>query len=130
METIMKEAHLEHANITVSKPDDLAEILCDIFDWKIRWSGDAMGGYTIHVGGHNSYLAIYSKDETRLPISRGGGIIMNLNHLGIVVSSLNATEKRVVAAGCKPHSHSDYGVASSFYFHTLDDLEIEVVSYD
>jgi len=65
----MQEAHLEHANLTASNPDAMAAILCDIFDWQIRWSGEAMdNGYTVHVGGDNSYIAIYTNDRVRAAI--------------------------------------------------------------
>jgi len=101
----MKEAHLEHANLTVSNPDALAAILCKIFDWTIRWSGDAMdNGYTVHVGGENSYLAIYTNDQTRNSKNNDFNAIRNLNHLGIVVSDLNKIETRVLATGHKPHN--------------------------
>jgi len=126
----MKEAHLEHANLTVSNPDALAAILCKIFDWTIRWSGDAMdNGYTVHVGGENSYLAIYTNDQTRNSKNNDFNAIRNLNHLGIVVSDLNKIETKVLATGHKPHNHRHYDPGSSFYFHTLDELEIEVISY-
>jgi len=133
----MQEAHLEHANLTASNPDAMAAILCDIFDWQIRWSGEAMdNGYTVHVGGDNSYIAIYTNDRVRASNGSDGNSLKNLNHLGVVVSDLKSTEERVSAAGLKPHSHRHYdnqdsrfGPSSNFYFHMLDDLEIEVISY-
>ena len=57
----MSQAYLEHANISVSNPDLSAQRLCDLFDWKVRWSGPSMDeGYTVHVGGENSYVAFFS----------------------------------------------------------------------
>ena len=60
-------ARLEHVNITVSDPDRTASLLGTLFDWKVRWSGPAKdGGYTVHVGSDDDYLAIYtSKDQLR-----------------------------------------------------------------
>ncbi len=128
----MPQAYLEHANITVSNPDATAEILCRLFDWSIRWSGDAMdNGYTVHVGGENSYLAIYTNANTRFSSSNNFETIKNLNHIGVVVKDIKAVEARVLAAGYSPNSHQQYTPHSaSFYFNTLDDLEIEVVSYN
>jgi catechol 2,3-dioxygenase-like lactoylglutathione lyase family enzyme len=127
----MTEAHLEHANITVSDPDAAAAILCNIFDWKIRWAGAAMDkGYTVHVGGEDSYLAIYTNDNIRASDTTDVQTVRNLNHIGIVVDDLSAIEAKVLAAGCQPHNHRHYDPGSSFYFHTFDDLEIEVVSYN
>ena len=48
-------AILEHVNVTVSDPKATAAWLGAVFDWKIRWEGDAMsGGYTAHVGDEGS----------------------------------------------------------------------------
>ena len=43
--------------------------------------------------------------------TRGG-----LNHLGITVDDLDATEARVTAAGFVPRSHADYEPGRRFYF--------------
>ncbi len=54
------ETRLEHVNLTVADPQVLADFLCRVFDWTIRWQGSAIhGGHTVHVGGKDSYLAIY-----------------------------------------------------------------------
>ncbi len=37
----MRAAMLEHLNLTVSDPDKIAHILCQLFNWHIRWSGPA-----------------------------------------------------------------------------------------
>jgi hypothetical protein len=53
-------ARLEHLNFTVADPMGFAELLCRLFDWKIRWQGSAIhSGHTVHVGGEDSYMAIY-----------------------------------------------------------------------
>jgi hypothetical protein len=133
----MKEATLEHANITASNPDATATLLCKLFDWQVRWSGEAMdNGYTVHVGGANSYLAIYTNDQVKASTTNDFATIKNLNHLGIMVDDLASTEAKVLAAGYKPHNHRDYQnqdsnsePSSNFYFHIIDDLEIEVIHY-
>ena len=127
----MTVATLEHVNITVSDPHKTAEMMCRLFDWQIRWQGpSAVGGYTIHVGGEDSYLAIYSlgngkTDKADNTYSTIGG----LNHLGIVVDDLDAAEDRIKAAGYKTHNHGDYEPGRRFYFDNSDGIEIEVVSY-
>ncbi|MFT6407624.1 MAG: hypothetical protein ACJAQ6_001037 [Arenicella sp.] len=133
----MKEAYLEHANISVSNPDATAAILCKIFGWQIRWSGEAMdNGYTVHVGGNNSYLAIYTNDRVKTSVNNDFETLKNLNHLGIIVGDLASIEEKVLAAGYKPHNHRHYQnhdssskPSSNFYFHTLDNLEVEVIHY-
>ncbi|MFT6301912.1 MAG: hypothetical protein ACJAY2_001096, partial [Pseudomonadales bacterium] len=56
----MTEAYLEHTNLTVNDPDETARLLVEIFGWRIRWSGEAIyDGYSVHVGGEQSYLALY-----------------------------------------------------------------------
>lgn len=122
--------YLEHANISVSDPHSLAEQLCTLFDWQIRWSGDAKdGGHTIHVGGPSSYLALYTQAGVGPAAHDSYHTAAALNHIGVVVEDLAATEARVRANGLQPYSHADYEPGKRFYFRTLDDIEIEVVSY-
>ena len=123
-------ARVEHANITVSEPVKTARYLGDIFGWKTRWEGEAInGGYTIHVGENDSYVAIYrgpgEQDAAPTSYSTLGGF----NHLGVVVDDLDAVEARVKAAGFEPHSHANYEPGRRFYFHDHDGIEIEVVCY-
>lgn len=126
----MKTAMLEHVNVTVTDAKKTARMLQDLFGWRIRWEGTAINnGYTVHVGGDDSYVAVYSTenmvDETlRRHMQRGG-----LNHIGVVVEDLDAVEKRVAVAGFKPHLHADYEPGRRFYFEAHDGIEIEVVSY-
>jgi catechol 2,3-dioxygenase-like lactoylglutathione lyase family enzyme len=121
---------LEHVNVTVSDPDKTAAVLCNLFDWKVRWQGGAKdGGYTVHVGNHDAYVAIYSprrevSDPPASYLTRGG-----LNHIAIVVDDLDEIEKRVAAVGYKPHNHGDYEPGRRFYFHDDDGIEFEIVSY-
>jgi len=125
----MADAFLEHVNITVSDPVKTAQRLADLFGWHIRWQGAAKaGGYPVHVGNDNSYVAVYSlgqpKDGPDSYTTRGG-----LNHVGVVVDDLEATEERVKAMGYTPHSHADYEPGRRFYFDGDDGIEFEVVSY-
>lgn len=95
--------HLEHINITVPDPQASAAILCDLFGWHIRWEGDAInGGYTVHVGDADSYLALYHPTGTLTPMGNTYSQISGLNHIGVVVDDLGAMEAKVVAAGYTP----------------------------
>lgn len=126
----MSKATLEHVNVTVSDPDRTARMLCDLFDWHIRWQGPALaGGRTVHVGTDDDYVAVYSRgepgeSEVSSYAARGG-----LNHIGVLVDDLDAVEERVRRAGFEPHSHADYEPGRRFYFNDHDDIEFEVVSY-
>lgn len=127
----MTTARLEHVNFTLADPLQTATQLCHLFDWKIRWQGEAKdNGYTVHVGEDGTYLAIYSKrpdpaePQVETYAMRGG-----LNHLGVVVDDLDEVERRVKAVGYQPNSHADYEPGKRFYFQTADGIEIEVVSY-
>ena len=60
----MSEVFLEHVNITVRDPQATAELYCKLFGWKIRWKGDSIhNGTSLHVGGENSHVALYSKGD-------------------------------------------------------------------
>ncbi|MDD7971412.1 VOC family protein [Roseinatronobacter alkalisoli] len=123
-------ARLEHVNITVADPDATAAVLCELFDWKVRWSGPGMTtGRTVHVGDETSYLALFSygnPDELRQDSYRTRGA---LNHIAVVVDDLDATEARVKAAGFRPGEVHDYEPGRRFYFVEANGIEIEVVDY-
>ena len=123
-------AQLEHVNVTVSDPKATAALLINLFDWKIRWEGPGMTtGYTVHVGTDESYVALFSfgdpKDITGDHFHLKGA----LNHIGIMVDDLAATEARVKSEGYETHSHADYEPGQRFYFNDEDGVEYEVVSY-
>ncbi len=126
----MSNARLEHLNVTVRDPKRTAKVLCDLFDWKIRWEGDAIyNGYTIHVGEQDTYLALYSMGDTTAETNNSYRTVNALNHIGIVVDDLTTTEARIIEAGFTTHSHADYTPGKRFYFQHDDELEIEVVEY-
>ncbi|MEL7486524.1 MAG: VOC family protein [Pseudomonadota bacterium] len=126
----MRPAKLEHVNVTVSDPDRTAAMMCDLFDWKIRWSGASMmGGETVHVGDDDAYLAVYSHNSVAASIEARSAVKGGLNHIGVVVDDLEATAARVKAAGFKLHNYGDYEPGRRFYFHDADGVEYEVVSY-
>ena len=121
---------LEHVNLTVRDPKATAAILCDVFDWTVRWEGESIHvGYSVHVGEAESYLALYAPpvdiQNAESSYYRAGG----LNHVGIVVRDLDLIEARVKAAGFVPTSHADYEPGRRFYFDGPDEIEYEVVSY-
>ena len=142
-------ARLEHVNVTVADPDATAEMLIDLFGWRIRWQGDAIhGGRTIHVGGDDDYVAVAPHmdrpggDDDYVAVYSGPGgnpkegadstyvTKGGLNHIGVVVDDLDAVEAKVTARGYTPHSHADYEPGRRFYFHEENGVEIEVIAYD
>jgi catechol 2,3-dioxygenase-like lactoylglutathione lyase family enzyme len=125
------QAVLEHTNVTVADPAATAQWLAQVFDWRIRWQGDAIsGGHSIHVGGENSYLALYAPQNGATANDADSyTTVGGLNHLAVVVSDLDATEARVRDAGFTPHKHADYEPGRRFYFRDQNGIEFEVVSY-
>jgi len=127
----MTTAHLEHANITVSNAANTAKWMQDLFGWHQRWQGPTQdGGLSLHIGTDNSYLALYQPPRPRAQgksdyLTAGG-----LNHVGVVVQDLDASEAKVKALGFKPHTHADYEPGRRFYFNDSDGIEFELVQYD
>lgn len=126
----MSSAVLEHVNISVTDPEKTAALMCELFNWSIRWKGPSkLSGFTIHVGSEDSYLALYTPNRDTKGAGFDGATVGNLNHVGVVVSNLDAVEKKVMAAGYKTHNHGDYEPGRRFYFNDDDGVEYEVVSY-
>ena len=121
---------LEHVNFTVADAKKTAEMLCEIFGWKIRWHGESIGnGTSYHVGNDNDYLAIYTPKDAPSDGENNYAHKGGLNHLGILVEDLDAIEKRVLDYGYKTHSHQEYEPGKRFYFHDENNVEYEIVSY-
>ena len=124
----MPQAHVEHANLTVSDPERSAALLQALCGWHERWRGaSGLGGWTIHVGDDRSYLALYTRADGRVVERFAKG--QPLNHVGLVVDDLDAAEAVVIAAGLEPFSHADYEPGRRFYFFDWDGIEFELVSY-
>jgi len=124
------QANIEHINLSASDPDNTARQLCELFNWKVRWSGASMDdGYTVHGGSQSSYVAIYKNDPLYVHTQRSHNTVHNLNHIGIMVDDLNTIEEKARALGLEPFNHSNYGPCDSFYCYLEDGLEIEVINY-
>ncbi len=126
-------AQLEHVNITVADPKKTAALLSDLFGWHTRWEGAAVnGGYTVHVGTDDSYIALYTGPggaEKQTPADDSYLQLAGFNHVGIVVPDVDAMEAKVKAKGFATHSHADYEPGKRFYFNDHDGVEYEVISY-
>ena len=106
-------AMLEHVNVTTSSAEETAQLMCEVFGWHIRWQGPAkLGGRSIHVGSDGSYVALYTPPED---LKQAPGEVQH-NHVGVLVSDLDATVIKVRAAGYKPYAHADYEPGRRFYF--------------
>jgi len=122
---------LEHVNITLPDAKGTAAILCKLFGWHVRWEGPAKeDGYSLHVGDDDSYLALYTPAWDLQGTPERYMYNAGLNHVGVVVDDLDATEARIKAAGYTPYSHADYEPGRRFYFEGPGDIEYEVVQYD
>lgn len=91
------------------------------------------GGYTVHVGTENNYVALYrpAEPDKLHPANdeRAKGAVGALNHVAITVDDLDETEARILAAGFKTENHGDYDPGRRFYFYDHDGIEYEVVTY-
>jgi catechol 2,3-dioxygenase-like lactoylglutathione lyase family enzyme len=125
----MASLRIEHVNVTVSDADRTARLLQGLFGWHVRWHGPARdGGRAVHVGSDRHYVALYTapgRVYSEEDFAKG----RPLNHIGVEVDDLDATEARVSAAGLTPFSHGDYEPGRRFYFLDPDGIEYEVVSY-
>jgi catechol 2,3-dioxygenase-like lactoylglutathione lyase family enzyme len=126
----MAAARLEHVNFTVRNAQETAQMLCDLFDWHIRWHGPALnGGTTYHVGTDDAYVAIFTPKGRAVVRDEDKAAKGNMNHVGVVVDDLDAVESAVKARGLVPYNHADYEPGRRFYFNDTDGIEYEVVSY-
>lgn len=127
----MTQVKLEHVNVTVSNLQATADWMDYVFGWKLRWQGASIhNGKTAHVGGDDSYIALYQPANDPTPPVDSYHAVNGLNHIAVVVPDLDVIEKRVQLAGFTPRSHADYEPGRRFYFEDADGVEFEVVQYD
>ncbi len=127
----MTQVKLEHVNVTVANLQETADWMTYIFGWDIRWQGPSInGGKSAHVGGADSYIAIYQPPTAPVPAANSYRMLSGLNHIAVVVDDLDAVEARVKRAGFTTGSHADYEPGRRFYFDATDGIEVEVVQYD
>lgn len=123
----MPTGYLEHANLTVSDPEATAALLQKLCGWRERWRGPSqMGGWTIHCGDDRAYVALWTDGKGAKHFAKG----VPLNHVGLVVDDLDATQRMVAEAGFEPFGHGDYEPGRRFYFFDHDHIEWEIVSYE
>ena len=84
----------------------------------------------MHVGSAHTYLALYAPGNPKTSGESSYDIVGGLNHVGVLVEDIDATEQKVVDAGFTPKSHADYEPGRRFYFNDDNDIEFEVISYD
>ncbi|MCC9620126.1 VOC family protein [Thalassospira sp. MA62] len=126
----MSTSFLEHVNFTVADPAKTANQLCHWFGWHIRWQGPSIhDGLTYHVGTDSSYVAIYSGPKAQAPDKESYATLGGLNHIGVVVDDLDATEARIKEDGIETFNHANYEPGRRFYLRDENGIEFEVVSY-
>ncbi len=120
---------IEHVNVTVRDPEHTAALLTSIFGWRIRWQGPARdGGRTIHLGSDDHYIALYTGKGASYS-DADFAKSQPLNHIGVEVDDIDATEAKVIAAGLVPFSHDAYDPGRRFYVFDPDGIEYKIVSY-
>lgn len=123
----MANPRLEHVNISVTDPERTAGLIAKLTGWHRRWEGPSLaGGHTIHLGGEDEYIAIYTNTSVKGDFAKGAP----LNHIGIVIEDLDAAEAVVSEAGLTTMNHGDYEPGRRFYFFDWDGIEWELVSYE
>ena len=127
----MTTAHLEHANITVSDAEKTAQWMAHLFGWQQRWQGPTQdGGLSLHIGTNDSYLALYQPPHPKVQARSDYLTTGGLNHVGVVVQDLDASEEKAKALGFTPDTHADYEPGRRFYSNDHDGIEFELVQYD
>ncbi|MEJ2793844.1 VOC family protein [Iodobacter sp. LRB] len=129
----MKQAYLEHANITVSDLDRAVRFIqIAIPSWKIRGRGkmDWFGAEIdwLHIGDDFAYIALQSGGTGEGPGWKTH--LVGVKHLGFVVPSLKQTMQRLESAGFMlDHAGGRDAYRDSAYFMLGEDIQFEFVEY-
>ncbi|MGL4604264.1 MAG: VOC family protein [Iodobacter sp.] len=129
----MKQAYLEHANITVSNMERAVHFIqTAIPNWKIRGRGkmDWFGAEIdwLHIGDDFAYIALQSGGTGDGPGWNTHAV--GVKHLGFVVPSLKQTMQRLENAGFMPdHQGGSSPHRDSVYFMLGSEIQFEFVAY-
>ncbi|KAG1715439.1 Cysteine--tRNA ligase [Nymphon striatum] len=84
---------LEHVNVTVTDADATAELLCNLFGWKVRWAGPVLNGAgrSVHVGDDAQYIALYGPKKAPEQSPNSYAHRSGLNHIGLVVDDFGCS---------------------------------------
>ncbi len=120
------QSYLEHANLIVSDIDQaLAFIQTAMPEFEVRGEGKWDTRRWIHVGTHESYLALVEPPANDEQQNLG-----RLNHLGFVVPNVAELSARLEAAGYKrgfPHTEDQFRIRD--YFEDAAGQEYEFIQY-
>ena len=84
-------AQLEHVNYSTPDPIKTAQLLVDLFDWKIRWKGNAMEtGFSVHVGNEAQYITVRGTFDR---FTGSHGVKGGLNHIAFAFPILMRRKK-------------------------------------
>ena len=119
----MSSGHLEHTNLTVSDPDRSASLFERLCGWSERWRGPSQsGGWTIHVGTPDAYIALYTDGGEQRSYAKG----VPLNHVGLVVDDLDGAERVVSEAGLEPFGPAEVReIFKAIFRASLDIQDLE-----
>ncbi len=122
-------AYLEHNNITVNNLDETVSFLKTAMpEFEIRGSGVHNGRKWIHIGTDESYLALNEATLKYEEAERYSGV--GFNHMGFVVSDVEAVGKRLEDAGYErsyPLTKQKFRIRD--YFLDGDCNEYEFIQY-
>ena len=123
------QAYLEHNNITVSNLNQTVSFLqTAIPEFQVRGSGIHNGRKWLHIGTEDSYLALNEAVIQSEETERYTGI--GFNHMGFVVSDVEAVGKRLKDAGYErsyPLTKQKFRIRD--YFLDDDCNEYEFIQY-
>ena len=120
---------LEHANITVENVDRSTEFYGRLFNFKVRWEGEASGTTgpvrAVHLGTENTYLSLFEADKPNAGKADYG--VPGVNHIGFEVEALDPYRARLEELGTEIHFEPEYDPGRRIYFFDPDGVEIELV---
>lgn len=118
---------LEHVNLTVTDIDRSVDFYSRLLGLEIRWRGHTTSGRpAVHLGADTWYLSLFEGDPAALPVAYEQ---VGYNHLGIVVTDLDATKARLEGLGTEVAFEPEYEPGRRAYFFDPDGYEVELVEY-
>lgn len=123
--------YVEHANITVSNLEQTIHFLQTALpDFSVRYQGMNTKRWC-HIGTEQHYLALQEAEPKSQPhTTRTPYFDLGINHIGLVVSDIQAVSKRLLAAGFRDnHDMEIEPHRTRFYAFDDNGIEWEFIEY-
>ena len=127
LENMMNTSTLNFVTLHVSDVNITAKQLCQLFNWKILYTGKSLHKHqTVHIGNDRSRLVIQPATNTERKPTAANKALHRLFNIGVEVEDIAVVEQQVIKAGLPTYAENESSHQREFRFSDSDGIEYHV----